>query len=307
MSFTSFPHGVSSFGIPVVGNGISVPNRNGKVLFVDPDGLAPRSFSGRAFKTISDALAQIDGPDGSTIFVFPGTYTENIVITQDYVTIIGAQHAGYARPDIGALTGTVPLTVSAQGFRAVGCRFFGTASDCVVQNGNGFEYTDCVFDGDLTAAKAGVRLVGALLNGSQTHYTASEGVIQNSLFRGNALGVVFDTAAAPVGVGSTDNVIKANTFDRNTQDIVTKDTGTGTYSVQNALIQGNQFVDKNKTNYIDTTTANGGAASDQSGAINGNTFAADSITTTNIAMVGTAFTFSGNFDTVGVVNGSALD
>jgi len=73
------------------------------------------------------------------------------------------------------------------------------------------------------------------------------------------------------------------------------------------VIVQNSFEDKNKATYIDLTTTNGGAASDQTGAIEENVFASDTITTTKIKMVGTGFTFSGNFDTVGVVDGSGLD
>jgi hypothetical protein len=304
MGFSNLPHGITSFGIPVLGNGISIPNRNGEVLFVDPNGLAPRGSSGRAFKKIQDAIDRIDGPNGSTIFIFPGTYTENLVITKDYITLIGAQHAGYARPDIGALTATVPLTVKAQGFRAIGCRFFGTASDAVVQEGNGFEYTDCVFDGDLTAAMCGIRLLPSSTN---TSLTASEGRIQDCLLRGSAIGIGFDTGAAPVGVGSTDNLIRENRFDRNTIDLVSLDAGLALYSLQFTKILANHFLDKNKATYIDFTTVNGGAASDQGGTVNGNYFATDTMTTTTIKAVGTGFTFSGNYDTVGIFDGSGLD
>jgi hypothetical protein len=73
------------------------------------------------------------------------------------------------------------------------------------------------------------------------------------------------------------------------------------------LIQRNNFQDKNKATYLDFTTANGGAASDQTGTVNQNVFASDTMTTTKIKAVGTGFTFSGNEDTVGIFDGSGLD
>jgi hypothetical protein len=69
----------------------------------------------------------------------------------------------------------------------------------------------------------------------------------------------------------------------------------------------NVFVDKNKTTYIDLTTANGGAASDQKGIIVGNYFNTDAFTTTNVKMVGTGFGFAGNRSNLGVGDGTGLD
>jgi nitrous oxidase accessory protein NosD len=245
---------------------------------------------------------------GDTIFVFPGTYAENVVVDKDYLSIIGAVFAGYARPDIVPATG-YPLVVNAQGFMAKRLRMAGTLFDCAAQHGNGFLYEDCVFDGDGSGGTCGLRLVPAQVGADITHYTASEGVVRGNLFRGCATGLIFDTAAAPVGVGSTDNLIVGNRFYSNTEDIATFDTGVaGTYSVQLADIIGNYFADKNKTVYIDLTTNKAGAAGVQTGTIMDNTFAADAITAGNqVKMVGTGFTFAGNLTTVGVKDGSGLD
>jgi hypothetical protein len=186
-------------------------------------------------------------------------------------------------------------------------RFAPTGADAVVQHGNGFSFSDCVFDGDGTATKAGIRLVGSATDDA---LTASEGEIIGNLFRGSAIGIAFDTAPpASSGVGSTDNLIAGNSFRANTLDLAAEKTGLGgDYSVQVTQIgPGNTFGDKNKAVYIDLTTNADGAAGNQNGAIVGNYFAADAITTTSVKMVGTGFTFAGNFDTVGVVDGSALD
>jgi len=306
--FTNLQNGVTSFGIPQIGGGLalSVPrfDATDSVFFVDPSFNPIANLGGqRIYNTITEAISA--APNGSTIFIFPGSYNETLVISRDYITLIGAQYAGYARPDIlGAASGAVPLTVTGQGFRANHCRFATTAADAVVQRGNGFEYSDCVFDGDLTAAKCGLRLKPSDTDDS---FTASEGIVTGNLFRGSAIGIGFDTAAALVGVGSTDNLVEGNIFDRNTLDLASLDTGAGVYSLQFTKIIGNQFIDKNKATYIDFTTTNGGAAGDQSGVVNGNYFASDTMTTTKIKAVGTAFTFPGNFITTGIVDGSGLD
>lgn len=320
MGYTNFPNGITSFGVPIFGNGggISIPvqnpstGRNGKVLFVDAengsDGQTGDS-PGSAVATIGRALDLAGDGTGDTIYVAPGSYAENVVVDKDYVSIIGQVVGGYAKPDIGGASG-VALVVTGQGFVMRHCRVFATGNaDAVQQQGNGFEYSDCVFDG--ASAQSGKALLRLLPSSTDDSLTASEGLIAGNYFRGApaaAFALLFDTGAAPVGVGSTDNLIIGNRFSQNAGvDIATADAGSGLYSLQFTVFQGNVFEDKNKATYIDFTTTNGGAASDQSGAVNGNFFATDTMSTTKIKAVGTGFTFSGNIDTVGIFDGSGLD
>ena len=301
-----------NFGNPLIGGSFSVPNRNGQIIFVDPNGLAPRGTSGTYFRTIQSAIDAISTDTGSTIFLFPGTYEENLVVlNRNYVTIMGAMIPGYAKPDIVPASGVALTVTASQGITLRHLRFAAPAADVdlIIQEGNGFIIEDCVLDGDATQgnAKGLLRLKG---NATDDAFTASEGIIRNCLFRGSGgLGLIFDTAEPTVGVGETDVQVAGCIFIGNDQsDIATADTGPGTYSIQRGVIgPANIFESKNKTNYIDLTTSNGGAASAQTGTIVANYFAADAITTTNVAMVGTGFTFVGNFSTVGVVDGSALD
>lgn len=309
---TNYPNGLSSFGIPLTGPWGNVP-LDGEVFFVDGEngndgnpGTSPDS----SFSTIGRALEFVTSGKGTMIFIAPGSYAENIEITQDYVCLIGMLSGGYARPDVVPDSG-VALTVIAQGFVCHHIRFAAPAedTDLVLHEGNGYLYSDCVFDGDATMGneKALVRLKG---NADDDSYTASEGTIRGCLLRNSGgIGVIFDTGDAPGnGVGVTGAIIEGCQFTLNDQqDIATADTGGGVYSVQDALIRNNNFATKNKTCYIDLTTSNGGAAGDQTGAIQGNVFAADAINTTRIAMVGTGFTFGGNFSNLGVVDGTGLD
>lgn len=311
MPLTHFPNGLSSFGIPQIGsNTYSVPGGNGAVWFVDAvngsDGNSGQSPS-EALKTIGKAHSLAGNGTGDTIYVYPGSYTENVVISKDYISLIGAVYAGYARPDVVPAAG-VPLTVTGQGFLAQHMRFAGTAADSVVQNGNGFYYTDCVFDGDGTAAKAGLRLVPAQVGADTTHFTASEGRVIDNLVRGCAIGIAFDTAAAPVGVGSTDNQIIGNTFYSNTKDITAEKTGAaGTYSVQLATIRNNFFADKTKAVYIDFVTNADGPAASQTGMIGFNTFnTTATLTNVIIKINGTGFAMPGAITAKGVVDTSAF-
>lgn len=306
MGLTNLPYGSTSFG--VVLGAPSIPQTpSGHAWFADsvygtsgggPEhGASPSS----AFSTIQAAVNAARA--GDTIFVFAGSYVENVVVTTDYLTICAAFEGRYGWPDIVPASG-IPVTVTAQGFVGRRLRVAPTGADCWKQQGNGFTLAEIIFDGDGTSAKAGCRLIGA----ADDSYTASEGFILGCVFRGNALGVCFDTGpAATNGVGSSDNVIAGCRFYGGTLDLATADTGTGVYSVHTTLIAGNSFEDKNKATYIDLTTTNGGAASDQTGAVNGNTFASDTMSTTKIKAVGTGFTFAGNIDTVGVFDGSGLD
>lgn len=274
-----------------------------RILYVDVDNGSDRNkgeSEEKPFETITAAL-QAASP-GDEIVVKPGSYDENVDVDVDYVTVRGSR-SGYGRPDVTPETG-VPLTISGQGVVLRALRGASDVDDVLRIKGNGFDVKDCVMDGGLAADKGGVRFKG---HDTDDSYTASEGVLKGNLIRGNETGVIFDTAEAAVGVGSTDNLLAENKFIGNTVDIATKDTGPGTYSVQGAVIKGNVFADKNKATYIDLTTENGGAAGAQTGIIADNFFATDTLDGTAIKAAGTGFAITGNRSTVGVVDGSGLD
>lgn len=315
MSMTNFPGGLTSFGIPVVSDVISIPcgprasaQPGGNVWFVDAsnpgaqDGMSPQT----AFTTIAQAVAAAASGTGDTIFVFPGSYTENVVVAKDYISIIGAQFAGYARPDIGKATG-VALSVSGQGFRSLNCRFFATNnSDAVIQTGNGFEYSNCVFDGNGSQTTKG--LLRLLPSSLVTSKTASEGKIHDCYFRGTtstAGALIFDTST--LNGGSTDNEVYNNVFTQNGVDIAAAKTGAaGTYSLQFAVVHGNIFEDKNKAVYIDFVTNIDGAAANQKGVISGNYFNSATLTNVLVKINGTGFGAPGNYYQVGIKDASAF-
>lgn len=274
----------------------------GRTLLVGP------SESPTGYASIGSALS--DAKSGDVIYVQPGEYVENIEVTTDYVTIIGAQLGGYGRPDIVALAGGPALRVTAQGFVAKNCRFVTEDTDAVIQEGNGFVYEDCVFDGGNSEAvtEGLLRLKG---NADDDSFTASEGIVKDCLFRGSlGFAIAFDTGDAPGnGVGCTHDVVQGCRFIDNTgADLQTLDTGTGVYSVQDTLIDHCYFMEpKNKATWIDFTTANGGAAGDQTGMISDCFFNDDTVDTTAIAMVGTGFGVVGCHSMDGEFDGSGLD
>ena len=92
--FTNFPNGVTSLGIPLVGSGrISIPNKNGKVIFVDKTNGSDGNLGDSPnfpVATITQALTLSTSGAGDTIYVFPGTYVENVTVSKNDVSIIAA-------------------------------------------------------------------------------------------------------------------------------------------------------------------------------------------------------------------------
>jgi polygalacturonase len=307
---TNFPNGITSFGVPVTGpTPISVPNGNGKVIYVAADGQVGPPGAGVEISTrsIQAAVDACTSGTGDTILVFPGTYDENVTIDgKDYITIIGCQIGGYERPDVGSATGSALTITNSQGVVIRHMRFFNEDnSDVVFIDGNGFVFDDCVFDGNgtMTSNKACLAL-----NASDTDnsYTASEGVVSNSLLRGSgALGLRFESGATPAsGVGPTHNVISGCRFISITgADLKSVDGGTATYTFQDNLITGCQFMDFNKALYIKLDAK----AADR-GLISGNFFASDTaLDATSIDLSGTSIAFAGNFASAGIVDGTAFN
>jgi hypothetical protein len=314
MTFTAYPNGVSSFGIPMLGGGpqLSIPSLPEQVLFVDQSGQF--TSVGESVPTIQGALNRVRNAAGATIFVFPGTYAENLVVEDDmdYLSIVGAQLAGYARPDIIPASGTA-LEVLAQGFNCRSVRFAGSDSDTVIQRGNGFAYNDVVFDGDagMAATEAALRLVGSTTDDS---YSASEGIIAGSLFRGTTSGagiIVQHSVAAGGGIGSSDVEVRGNRFYGNGADILSavNTSGGGAGIMLNWLIAQNYFMTVGAAYVYGNLAA--GAAGDLAAntcLAAGNWFADDAFVAAQWSIAGQpGQMFSGNYDAAGLINGSTFN
>lgn len=305
------PTPVSNYGMPFVGDGAGFPFGGRVPYWVDVnngndsrDGLHPND----ALATIQEAIDRAQS--GDIILIFPGTYAENLEIDgKDYITLMGAIKGRYGWPDIVPTTGKALDVQQAQGCVFKQLRFSSDAdSDVVRQQGNGYLYKNCVFDGSAQAGSNGLlRLKG---NADDDSYTASEGRIKDCLFRGStAVGLILDTGDAPGnGVGVSDLQVIDCFFQGITgADIVTQDSGTGTYSIHNGIFIRTYHMDKNKATHIDFTTANGGAASDQTGAFIDTFINDDTVDTTAVKIVGTGFGFVGLHSMDGEVDASGLD
>ena len=309
MALTNFPNGITSFGVPVTGPApISVPNGNGKVIYVDANGQvgAPGSSVEIVSTTIQAAIDACTSGAGDTILVFPGSYNENLVISGvDYLTIIGCQVGGYERPDVGDATGTALTITESQGVVIRNMRFYNEDnSDVAITDSNGGVFDNCVFDGNaaMTANKA---CLAFQVNATDDSYTASENVVQNSLIRGSAaIGMRFQAAAAPIGVGTTHNVVANNRFvDITGADIKSVTATSATYTFQTTQVSGNQFMDFNKALYLKLD-----AQVEDNGLISGNFFASDtSLSASSIDLSGTSIAFAGNFASAGIVDGTGFN
>ena len=308
MSNNNYPFGTPIATADAINTGF--PLKNGRYWFVDSstgsDGAS--GFTGdTALRTISRAVTLSQA--GDIIMVAPGTYAENVTVSKDFITVIGYSKSGYARPDVVPTTG-VALTVSAQGFSAKHMRFASNDSDSVIQNGDGYLYEDCVFDGDAGQAttEGNLRLVGdAAGNG-----TASEGKILNSLFRGsNGAGIIFQHAAAPSGVGVTDVEISGCRFYGNTVDLLSavNISGGGAGIFLDLSLHGNQFLTTGASYvYADLDQGVSGDLAANSALFTDNMFADEALIASQFDISGQPnVMFVGNYDATGVVDGSAFN
>lgn len=314
MALTNFPNGVSSFGVPQMAAGFGTPSQpNGNVWWV----LSGASGSGTspedAFGTIQGAVDR--AISGDTIMVFGGDgYDETVTVTTDYLSIIGAQIAGYARPDLAPDAGSA-LLVQAQGFYTRHMRFASADSDTVVWNGNGGQAVDCVFDGDSGQASTETNL--RLVENVDDSHTASENQFVNCLFRGsNGSGVTFQHGLAVYGGDTTsDNQFIACTFvDNAVSDLISKvnTNGGGAGIYKKLVVTGCQFETVGAAyKYINFSAGAAGDLTANSCLISGNWFADEALTGgagNQIDLAGQAKAmFVGNFDAAGIVNGAAFN
>lgn len=306
---TNYPNGVTSFGIPVMGNVPGVPTGQGVVAFVGSAAMMAAFAGNNTYSSLQSAFDA--SPEGSVIFAAPGSYEENLVVSKDYISLVQLNGAGYGRPDIVPATGPA-LIVHGQGFTSMGMRYASPDDDSVRQHGNGFQYIDNVFDGDAgqSSAEACMRLVGAV----DDSHTASEGLIYSNLFRGSTsgIGLAFQYAlAAAGGTGVTDNRVIGNRFYGNGVDLksLTNTNGGGAGIFLKLELSGNWFMTVGAAYvYADMNQGAAGDLAVNSGLFSGNWFADAALIAAQFAINGQPKAiFAGNYDAAGLVNGAAFN
>lgn len=92
MSYTNFPNGLTSFGIPVTGYGIPVVH--GKYIFVDAaaTGTLNKGTKQYPYSTITAAVARAQA--GDCIVIMPGDYDESVTISRELNNLVLVCPAG---------------------------------------------------------------------------------------------------------------------------------------------------------------------------------------------------------------------
>lgn len=231
MPLTNFPYGVTSFGVPLVGNGQApiIPTQ-GSYWFVDGTS-GSDTFEGtspdRAFATIQKAINSAAKQD--TILVFPkevaatatdpSSYAETLTITTPMISIIGINR-GLTQgglPQISKGSGTTALLT----VRAPGCLIANLGFNGISSTGGGI----LLDDNGTTKNAWGTTIVGCHFKncvGTTATNAATGGAIQWAA-TGNAWQVL----------------IKGNRFYKNVGDIVLL--GTSGSVPQDVVIEDNIF------------------------------------------------------------------
>lgn len=233
MGITRFPHGVSSFGIPLIGSGPVLTT--GNVFFVDSgigsngnNGLSPE----QPFATIDYAIGRCTADNGDVIIVAAGhAETVSTVITCDIadVTIIGVGN-GKNRPALtGAIVGDA-ITVTADDVTianlyfpassaAVTARINVAAANCVIK--------DCLFlcgANDLESITLTASAVNCTIEGNRFQVTAQGPdaaieveatgatglIVRNNIFEGGDDTNAWDVGAVNSGVAHTGCLVQGN-------------------------------------------------------------------------------------------------
>lgn len=234
-SFTNFPNGVTSFGIPIVGNGYApFPNKQGNVWFVDgtygSDGYEGTSVK-RAFATIQAAVTKASASD--TIYILPKvmaagatdpvSYAETIIIpaATSNLSLIGVARGNTqgGLPQIKKGSGsTALLTIRAPGCLIANLGFNGSGS-----TGGGILLDD---DGS-TKSAFGTTITGC-------HFKNCRGSSATNAATGGAI------QWASTG-GAWQVRIENNRFYKNVGDIVLL--GTSLSVPEDVVIKNNSFSD----------------------------------------------------------------
>lgn len=128
MGLTNFPHGITSFGVPVIGAGLDIPVTTGNYFYVS-SGAGLSGNSGKSkdkpLATIAQALLKCTANKGDVILCMPGhaetiTAAGGITINVAGVQVIGLGH--------GSLRPTITYTTAATGTLLM------TAANCVLKN-----------------------------------------------------------------------------------------------------------------------------------------------------------------------------
>jgi len=303
MPFTNFPNGLTSFGIPLFGGvNVAIPNLNGTCFFVDAingsdgnDGSTPQS----AFKTIGRAVSIAASGTGTTIFIFPGTYNENVVVSKNNLAFIAAYPftagmGGNTKPLINPTTGIALTLNQATGLYFYGLKFATTAATttAVTTDSTGTVFDSCHF----SATGAGVTFTSAV----SASFKGDGTVFSNCWFNGNTNGIKCTNFASP-GTGNAANCLVNHCYFNNNSAADIADDGAAAVFWSGWVIKNSNFYTKAKAVYL--AMSGNGSQTTTFCTITGNFFGATAAMTSTMIALEAGSTFIGNTSTIGVVDG----
>lgn len=259
MTYTNFPDGITSFGIPSIGSG-QLPITNGTYYFVcnrtnanGSDGNEGTSLD-MPLATLDAAIGKCTAGAGDVIVILPG-HAESvasataIVFDVSDVTIVGLG-TGSSRPTFTFTTAnTAKIPVSAANIKISGCIFVGNflsiATCFLLTTAPGFWVDSCAFR-DTSA------ILGFLSIVTTTVSVNSDGL----KFTNNERISLATTTPGP-------DIVVANTMDRlsivnNTSTHATISNNVSALLAHGALVVTNLLMQGNRVYSVNTDTATGG-------------------------------------------------
>ena len=253
----------------------------------------------RAKATIQAGLNLCTSGNGDHVWVAPGTYPENVILTAKHNVHLMASpvHGNSKRVAIAPASGIAFDLAQCNRFVAYGIRFVGTSAVGCRSDGEGALFEYCDFTSDTSH---GLQFLGA----TDTDYTGSGTELRRCLFRecGGAGIRLSKGTGVCLGLQATNVNVLGCQFYLNTGDDIDDDAGSEspTYFYQWEITE-NRFMTRNKAVYLDM---DGGVSTEC--LIAGNYFADDAgLNATKIALA-TGAVFAGNFQAAGVVDGSTF-
>ena len=143
--------------------------------------------------TITYALSLCTTNKGDKIIVRPGTYSENVSVTKNKISIIAAVPSGNSKRVVVSAAAGKALTLSqVTGFFAKGISFYAAASDAVLTDGEGSLFVDCDFRSD-----GGSGFV--FFANTDNDFTGSGTILYNCLIRecSSATGAILSKKGGP--------------------------------------------------------------------------------------------------------------
>ena len=185
MTLTNYTHGITSFGVPVIGSGTTIPVTTGSYFFVDSalgtagnDGKAPTS----ALATVDQAIGKCTANKNDVIIIMPG-HAETVTATSIALDVAGVQIVGLGtglkRPVFTYGAAAATITVSAANCSWSRCHFIGNFDNVAAAFTLGAAKDFVLQDNTLVDNSAALHFLSAVVTGTTDNAAAGLTIIGN--------------------------------------------------------------------------------------------------------------------------------